>query len=162
MKIGKKSKIFILILVVLLILLRYAFSPCIDAYIINRHLDISGVKLLMTPSQVEELLGEGRPIGGFGAGFYEYDNSAVVIAYPWEGLLKGKAGFIDINDSKYSICGVRPGDSSDKAETILKGYGFRRNSRDRSVFMRGSARIYIFSDFIRLDMEDWTIKGHVY
>ncbi|HYE83059.1 MAG TPA: hypothetical protein VEG39_12955 [Clostridia bacterium] len=162
MKLRRKSLIIIVISVTVLILLEYALSPYIDAYRINKHLDISGVKMLMAPSQVEEILGKGSPIGGFGAEFYGYDNSAVVIAYPWEGLLEGKVGYIDVSGPKYSICGVRPGDSSDKAKKILKGYGFIQDKKHKDTFRRGSARIYILWESVRVDIEDWSIKGHVY
>ena len=162
MKIRRKFLKIVVICLTALILLEYAFSPYIDAYRINKNLNISDVKLLMTSSQVEEILGEGNPIGGFGAQFYEYDNSAVVIAYPWEGLLHGKVGQIDMSDPKYSICGIRPGDSSDKAKSILKEYGFSQDKSDKNTFKRGNARIYVFAESIRVDIEDWTIKGHVY
>ncbi|HYF81552.1 MAG TPA: hypothetical protein VEB00_00790 [Clostridia bacterium] len=162
MKIRRKTFVIAVICLVALILLGYVFSPYIEVYRINRNLDISSVKLLMTPDQVEKILGEGSPIGGFGAQFYEYDNSAVTIAYPWDGLLKRKAGWIQISDSKYSIYGVRPGDPFDKAKSILEKYGFVQDQSDKSAFKRGSARIYIFWESVRADIEDWTIKGRVY
>lgn len=120
MKHGKKALIIAAICLTVLILMGYVFSPYIDAYKVNRNLDISGVKLLMSPSEVEKILGEGSPIGGFGAHFYGYDNSAVVIAYPVDGMLEDKAGQIDISDSKYSICGVRPGTLQTRQSRFLR------------------------------------------
>lgn len=162
MKHGKKAFIIAAICLTVLILMRYVFSPYIDAYRVNRNLDISGVKLLMSPSEVEKILGEGSPVGGFGAHFYEYDNSAVMIAYPVDGMLEDKAGQIAVSDPKYSICGVKPGDSTDKAKKILEKLGFVQDQTDRSSFKRGSARIDIYSGTVRIDIEDWTIKGRVY
>ena len=162
MKNKRKAVILALVCIGIIILMRYVFSPYIDAYRINRHLDISGVKMLMTPSKVEEILGKGNPVGGFGAQFFEYDNAAALIAYPWNGFLRGKVGYIDIRDPKYGICGVRPGDSSSKAKDILERHGFLQDKMNKDTFRRGSAVICIFSDFVRINIEDWSLKGIVY
>lgn len=85
----------------------YAFAPYIDAYRVNKNIEIAGVKLLMTISDVEKIVGKGNTIGGLGANFYGYDDSDITITYPLDGLLKSKVGWIDISNSKYSIYGVR-------------------------------------------------------
>ena len=159
-----RGKLFLIAIscLVALILLGFGFSPYIDAYRINRNLNISGVKLLMTYPEVEEHLGKGGPIGGFGAEFYEYDNSAVSIAYPLDGLLRGKAGWIEIKDPRYSIYGVRIGDSIDKAKIILEKNGFTQDQTDKNFFKRGSAMVYILGESVRVNIEDWTLKGRVY
>jgi hypothetical protein len=162
MKIRKRVLVIVIICFVVLILLGYAFSPYIDAYRANGNLDIEGVKLLMTPEQVEKILGKGSPIGGFGAEFYEYDNSAVTIAYPSDGLLKAKAGWIEIKDPKYSIYGIRPGDSIDKAKSILEKQGLTQDQTDKNFFRRGSALVCIFGESVRIDIEDWTLRGRIY
>ena len=162
MKLRGKVLLIVIICLVALILLGFAFSPYIDAYRINRNLDIPGVKLLMTPDQVEKIFAKGSPIGGFGAEFYEYDNSAVTIAYPIDGLLEGKAGWIEIKDPRYSIYGVRLGDSIDKAKIILEKHGFSQDQTDKNFFKRGSARVCIFGESVRVNIEDWTLKGRVY
>lgn len=145
-----------------LIMLGYAFAPYLDAYRINKELDIDGVRLLMTSSEVEAVLGKGSIIGGFGAEFYEYGNSAVKVAYSWDGLLKGKASWIQISDPKYSICGVRAGDTAYNAYEALKLRGFTQDRTDKSIFKRGSASISVFEGSVRVDIEDWTIRGRVY
>lgn len=161
-KAGKRVKIIAAICLAVLLAAIFALSPYIDAYRVNRHLNIDGVRLLMTPGQVEELMGKGSPVGGFGAEFYRYRNSTVTVAYPFEGMLKGKAGWIDIKDPKYDIYGVRPGDSADKARLILRKFGFTQDKDDKSCFKRGSSRVYFFGDSVRIIIEDWTLRGRVY
>ena len=162
MKHGKKALVIAVICLTALIAIGCVFSPYIDSYRVNRRLDISGVKLLMSPSEVEKILGKGSPVGGFGAHFYEYDNAAVMIAYPVDGMLRDKAGQIAISDHKYSICGVRQGDSTDQAKQILEKLGFVQDQTVRSSFRRGSARIDIYGGTVRVDIEDWTLRGRVY
>ncbi len=162
MKIKRKILLIVIICLAAMILLGYVFSPYIDAYRTNLNLDISGVKLLMTHPEVEKLLGKGSPIGGFGAEFYEYGNSAVTIAYPVGGLLKGKAGWIEISDPNYSIYGVRPGDSIEKTKSILEEYGFTQDQTDKNFFKRSSAQVCIFGESVRANIEDWTLRGRVY
>lgn len=161
---NKRVNISIVILAIIAVIsvLYYALSPYIDSYRANKYLNISGVELLMTNSEVEKVLGKGENIGGFGAAFYKYQNETVTIAYPVEGLLKGRVGQIDIKNSEYSIFGVHPGDSIDKAKVILKKHGFKQDRLDSHHFIRGSAKIYIYGDSVRIDIEDWTIRGHVY
>lgn len=162
MKIRRRVLLIAIICVVALILLSYVFTPYIEAYRTNLKLDISGARLLMTYPQMEKLLGKGSPIGGFGAEFYKYDNSSVTIAYPADGLLKGKAGWIEISNPRYSIYDVRPGDSLDKAKSILEKYGFTQDKTDKNFFKRGSVRVCIFGESVRVNIEDWTLKGRVY
>lgn len=162
MKIRRMALLIVVICLVALILLGYVFSPYIDAYRVNRNLNVSGAKLLMTHLEVEKILGKGSPIGGFGAEFYEYDNSAVAIAYPVDGLLEGKAGWIEIKDPRYSIYGVRTGDSIDNAKLILEKHGFTQDQTDKNFFKRGNALICIFGESVRVNIEDWTLRGRVY
>lgn len=162
MKSGKKLLIIAIICLVVLLLMGYAFSPYIAVYRVNRHLNVSGAKLMMTYPEVVEILGQGSPIGGFGAQFYTYGDSAVTIGYSWDGLLQGKAEWIEIFDPGYSICGVKSGDPLDKAKATLEAQGFIQDKRDKSFFRRGSARISIYGGSVRVTIEDWTTKGRVY
>lgn len=160
-KAGRRVRIIAAICLAVLLAVVFALSPYIDAYRANKHLSIDGVRLLMTPGQVEEILGKGSPIGGFGAEFYEYADSAVKVAYKWDGMLKGKAGWIQVSDPKYSIYGIKAGDSSKAAEAILKKHGFAY-SKTEDAFKRGSVRVHIYWDSVRITIEDWSTKGRVY
>jgi hypothetical protein len=162
MKAKTKIALFVIILITVFSLLWYAFAPYIDAYRVNKNIEIAGVKLLMASSEVEEILGKGVPIGGFGAEFYGYDSSQITIAYPLAGLLKGKAGWIEISNHKYSIYGIRAGDSLEKAKTVLGKHGFLQDQSEQNIFKRGSARISIYEQTIRVTIEDWTIRGRIY
>jgi hypothetical protein len=160
-KAGRRVRIIAAICLTVLLAAVFALSPYIDAYKANRHLSIAGVRLLMTRGQVEEILGEGSPIGGFGASFYEYGDSAVRVGYKWDGMLKGKASWITISDPKHSIYGIKAGDSFEAAEAILKKHGFVYD-RTEDAFRRGSVRVSINWDSVRITIEDWTTKGRVY
>ena len=162
MKTKTKISIIIVILLIAFALSWYAFAPYIDAYRVNKNLEISGVKLLMTTSEAEKILGKGSSIGGFGAGFYEYDNSGITIAYPSDGLLKNKVGWIEISDTNYSIYGIRVGDPLEKAKVTLEKHGFRQEQNDKNIFIRGSARVSVYEQSIRVNIEDWTLRGRIY
>jgi hypothetical protein len=162
MKAKTKISIFVIILITVLSLSWYAFAPFIDAYRVNKNIEIADVKLLMTNSKVEKILGEGAPIGGFGAEFYGYDSSHITIAYPLAGLLKGKAGWIEISNPKYSIYGIQVGDPLEYAKIVLGKHGFLQDQSNLNLFKRGSASISIYEQTIRVNIEDWTIRGRIY
>lgn len=162
MKTRTKISLIVIILLTISLSFWYAFAPYIDAYRVNKNIEISGIKLLMTSSDVEKILGKGSPIDGFGASFYRYDNSDISIAYPSDGLLKSKANWIEIYDTNYSIYDVRVGDSLQKAQAVLEKHGFRQEQSDKNIFKRGSARVSIYEQSIRVNVEDWTLRGRVY
>lgn len=158
-----RTKIIIMAIVIIIIAaLVYGLSPFIDSYRANGHINISGIKLLMTPSEVEKLVGKGNPIGGFGADFIKYQNETITMAYSFDGLLKGKVGYIEISNPDYNIFDVHPGDAPEKSKPILEKHGFKEDETNKSFFKRGSIGIYIMSDRIRINIEDWTLRGRVY
>lgn len=159
-----KTKIYIIVIILIIIVSFswYAFAPYIDSYRVNENIEIAGVNLLMDISDVEKILGKGSPTGGFGADYYGYDDYHITIAYPLDGLLKNKAGWIETSNSKYSIYGVRVGDSLENAKTVLEKHGFTQNQSNKNTFKRGNARISIYEQSIRVNIEDWTLKGRVY
>lgn len=157
-----RTKIIIAMVVIIIAALAYGLSPLIDSYRANGHIKISGIKLLMTPSEVEKLVGKGNPIGGFGADFMKYPNERITIAYSFDGLLKGRAGYIEISNPDYSIFDVHPGDAPEKSKSILEKHGFEEDETNKGFFKRGSVGIYIMSDGIRINIEDWTLRGRVY
>jgi hypothetical protein len=154
--------IFAIAMIVIIPILAYAASPYLDSYRANAHINISGIKLLMTNTEVEKLVGKGNLIGGFGADFYKYQSETITIAYPSEGLLENKVGYIEISNSDYSIFDVHPGDSTEKARSVLEEYGFKEEVNNKNFFKRGSTWVYVFDKSIRINIEDWTIRGRVY
>lgn len=160
-----EKKAFLIVFVFCLLAMAtsvFAYSPYIDANNVNGRLDIGGVKLLMRKEAAEKLLGKGSPVGGFGAEFFEYDEEMISMAYPLDGLLRGKAGSISIADPKYSICGVHAGATIDEAKPILEKQGFRQSMPDRNLFRKGSITINISDKTVGISVEDWTMKGRVY
>lgn len=160
-----EKKAFLIVLVFCIVAMFasiFAYSPYIDANNINGKLDIAGARLLMGKEVAEKLLGKGNPIGGFGAEYFEYEEAKVTVAYPLEGLLRGKAGSISISDPKYSICGVHAGATIDEAKLILEKQGFHQAMPDRNLFRKGSITVYLSDKVVGISIEDWTIKGHIY
>lgn len=150
------------ILAVLLLISNFVFSPYIDAYRINRHLEAQGIKLLMMQEEVEGIIGKGIFKNGFGGDFYDYNQPRISVGYKADGLLKGRATVLYISDPEFSVYGVHPGDALEQAEVILDRNGFRQDIDSRSYFVKGDISINISTDTIQVNVSDWSTKDRIY
>ena len=159
----KRIKIIWLVIFILLIAaLLLIFKPYTDALQANQHMDMDTVKFLMKQETVEKTIGKGTPLGGFGADFYVYEQLGLTLAYPHEGFLKSRVGWLEVKSNQYSIYGVKPGDSAATAREIFLRKGFVQSKSNNSNFSKGNIQIVVYQESVRIWITDWTIRNHVY
>lgn len=160
-----RKKINILLLGILIFLIAaffFVYSPYIDAINANRHLEVDNVKFLMKQEAVEKAIGKGEILGGFGAIFYVYEELGLTLAYNNEGLLHNRVAWVETKSDKHRIYGIMPGDSSGTIKETLVKQGFKQDKNDASRFSKGNIQIIVYEASLRIQINDWTIKNHVY
>ncbi len=159
----KKIKILLIGIVIFLIAaFLFVYSPYIDAMNANRHLEVGNIKFLMKQEAVEKAIGKGEVLGGFGARFFVYEELGLTIAYNNEGLLHNRVAWIQIKSDKHRIYGIMPGDSHGTIKEILVKQGFQQSKEDSGLFSKGNIQMIVNEGALQIQINDWTIKNHVY
>jgi hypothetical protein len=117
----------LIIAVILSILMIYRYSQYIFAWQANQHINVNGIKLMMTENKVRSLIGkEEEYIPGFGGYGLEYQSKGVFITFldDRDTDFYRKVNKIKITNSKYEIFDVKVGDEFEKALKVIRKHGF--------------------------------------
>jgi len=166
----KRKLVFgiIIFLTLLSAICLYFYYPFYQTSKINKFIDIAGIKLLMPLEEVTgQMNGDGEYIygmGGFGCR-YKNEQIAVFFSNDSDGQTYNKVSFIETENPRHSVLDIHPGDSLDKAFSILHQLGFKQE--DRNYYKKGSIYINLIPENymvkkIRVGFIDRSLSGRVY
>jgi len=94
---------------------------------LNEHLDAGGVRLGMPDREVQQLLGKGTFIVGFGGYAREYPELGLLLSFPTdqENDLHDSVSHMEMTNPEYSVFGIRVGDDPHEALALLRQKRFR-------------------------------------
>lgn len=157
MKKRKVLKILVFIMLsILLVATGFLAYNYLTVFELNKYIDVSGVKFLMSQRQVEDKLGfKGEPTMGFGFSGFVFSKENIQINFIYDGLFAGKVTGITTSNPIHSIFGIHVGDSYDEAVIKAKGNGFLEDSKVSGRLRKGIIHIVIQKE----SLDSPTIKG---
>lgn len=137
----------IIVVVILSGIIIYRYNQYILVWHANKKINVSGIKLMMTESEVKRIIGgEEAYIPGFGGYKLEYPSSGIFLTFlnDRDTDFYHKVNKIEVIDSKYEVFGIKVGDEFDKAVNILYKQGF---AQGKDVFLNyWKTNMYIVLD----------------
>ena len=166
-RINYKIILPIVLLIIISSLMLYKYHPILEAHYYNRHISVSGVKLLMTEEELHSLFeGKWEFVYGMGGNGWRCSKENIFVSTSFVGLFKDKVASIDTQNPSHSILGIRVGDNYDSAARVLEKRGFKKSSYDKYVFIKGNVQILFNGgnkiSSIKISIEDPAYKNVVF
>lgn len=166
----KTMSVILAFLILVGALAGYYYDPFYITYVINKDLNISGIKLLMPKEEVEEKLGKREQylpgMGGYG---YGYDSLGIFISFSSDrdGFTFDKVAWIRTKNPANNVYGVQVGNRLADAVKILRTYGYKpENPAEPGRLQKGNLYINLLGDEhitgIMVGIMDRKLKGRIY